>query len=420
MYDDMHYDELTMKEYKKEAKRKNRRNVIIAVVITAVVTVFINNIVRDNFLIYLPSASADRNFINKFSAINHILKDKYLYDVDRDNMEEWALTTYIRALDEPYTNYYSKESFSSYESSLQDTYVGIGVVISPNDEGDIEVVASLEGSPAYEKGIMPGDLLLAVDGDYYSSTEMNDAVSRIKSGRKGTDVTLTMKRGGGEPFDIVVTRGDISQESVKTEMLDNNIGYVRITAFNTSGKNSSQNTYTEFKEKVTELQNSGMEKMIIDLRDNPGGALDVVCNIADMIVPEGTITYMEYKNGRRETYKSDADEMDIPMVVLINENSASASEVLTGCLKDYKKAVIVGKTSYGKGVVQTVYPFWDGSGLSVTVANYYSPSGVCIHGTGITPDIEVDMPEQYKDAYASRVPREEDTQLAKAIETLNQ
>ena len=161
-----------------------------------------------------------------------------------------------------------------------------------------------------------------------------------------------------------------------------------------------------------------MQKMIIDLRDNPGGSLDVVCNICDMIVPEGLITYMEYKDGTRDEIKSDANEMNIPMCVLINENSASASEVMTGCLKDYKKAVIIGKTSYGKGIVQSVYPFRDGSGMSLTVAKYYSPSGVCIHGTGITPDIEVDMPEEFKDYYASSVPHDQDPQLQKAIEQL--
>jgi carboxyl-terminal processing protease len=246
---------------------------------------------------------------------------------------------------------------------------------------------------------------------------MEDAVSVIRGGKAGTTVDIVIERGE-EEIPYTIERGSISSESVSTEMLDNNIGLVRISSFNTNEEGSKEDTYTEFKEKVEKLQSEGMEKMIIDLRDNPGGALDVVCNIADMIVPEGTITYMEYKDGKRETFKSDKNEMDIPIAVLINENSASASEVLTGCLKDYGKAVVVGKTSFGKGIVQSVYPFKDGSGISLTVAKYYSPNGVCIHGTGITPDIEVDMPAEFDNYYASSVPHESDTQLQAAIEEL--
>ncbi|MCD8391451.1 MAG: S41 family peptidase, partial [Firmicutes bacterium] len=179
-------------------------------------------------------------------------------------------------------------------------------------------------------------------------------------------------------------------------------------------------TYTEFKEAVSQLQSEGMEKMIIDLRDNPGGDLDIVCSIADMLLPEGTITYMEYKDGTRKDYTSDAECLDIPMAVLINENSASASEVLTGALRDYDAATVIGTTSYGKGIVQSVYPFADGSGMSLTIAKYYSPNGTCIHGVGIEPDITVELSEEYDGYYASYVPREDDTQLAKAVEVLSE
>ena len=161
-----------------------------------------------------------------------------------------------------------------------------------------------------------------------------------------------------------------------------------------------------------------MEKLVLDLRDNPGGILDVVCDIADYLLPEGIITYTETKTGVREEYRSDAGDFDIPIVVLINGGSASASEVLTGALKDYDRAEIVGEKSFGKGIVQSVYPFADGSGMSLTIAKYYTPSGVCIHGEGIKPDYEVSLPEQYNDSYASAVPREDDTQLRKALELL--
>ena len=201
-------------------------------------------------------------------------------------------------------------------------------------------------------------------------------------------------------------------------MLDDKIGYVRISAFNAedSGGEGTQDTYTEFVSEVEKLKADGMERMIIDLRDNPGGVLDIVCDIADMLLPEGTIMYMEYKDGKQEVFSSDADELNIPMAVLINEYSASASEVLTGALKDYDKAVIVGKKSYGKGIVQSVFPLLDGSGITMTVARYFTPSGVCIHDIGIEPDVDVDAPAEYADYYASAIPHDEDTQLQKAIE----
>lgn len=358
-------------------------------------------------------------FERKLSQIDELIDEFYFYDIDENEMMENAVAAYVEGLDEPYTHYYNKEDFESYTSELEDTYVGIGVVISANENGFIEVVAPFEGSPAYAAGILPGDFIISVNGVEYSADEMDAAVSVIRGGEAGTTVELVVIRDGNK-LTFTVERGSISAESVTTEMLDNGIGYVRISSFNTHEAGSKQDTYTEFKEKVNELTKSGMKKMIIDLRDNPGGALDVVCDIADMIVPEGTITYIQYKDGEREDYTSDANEMNIPIAVLINENSASASEVLTGCLKDYKKATVIGKTSYGKGVVQTVFPFPDGSGMSMTIANYFSPNGTCIHGTGIAPDIEVDLPEEYEYYYASAVPIEDDTQLQKAIEVLNQ
>ena len=220
--------------------------------------------------------------------------------------------------------------------------------------------------------------------------------------------------------DMSFTRDDIATDSVDGEMLNDNIGYIRVTGFNTTSDNGEKSTFSEFKDKITELQSSGMSKMIVDLRDNPGGVLDEACNMADMILPEGIITYTETKSGKRTDYNSNAESLDIPIVILINENSASASEVFTGALKDYGKATVVGKKSYGKGIVQSVLPFYDGSGMSLTVAKYYTPNGTCIHGIGIEPDVEVDMPDEYKDMYASMVEHDKDTQLQKAIEIIKE
>lgn len=390
-----------------------KKKIVLTAVITAVATASVMG--AAGYAVIYKTSSIDK-FEKKISMINSYLEQGYIYDYNEDEMMEAAVTGYVDGLDEPYTHYYTPSEFESYNENLQDSYVGIGVVVGLNDNNQIEVVAPFEGSSAYEAGVMPGDILFAVDGEEFGD-RMEDAVAKIKNGAEGTTVNITFIRDG-ERIETTIERRRVSSESVKSEMLDNNIGYLRISAFNTADEGSDQDTFTEFTENYEQLKNQGMEKLIIDLRDNPGGALDIVCEIADAILPEGLITYIEYKDGSREEFTSDANQIDMPIAVLINENSASASEVLTGALKDYGKATVVGKTSYGKGVVQSVIPFRDGSGMSMTIARYYSPNGVCIHGTGIEPDIDVDMPEEYQNYYASMVEHDEDTQLQAAIEAL--
>lgn len=385
------------------------------IVLTAVITAAVTLNVWNGVTHFLPGRSAERKFENKLSVIDNFIDRYYMNEYDKEQMYEQAVTGYVKGLDEPYSNYYPAGEFDDYMGAVEDSYVGIGVVISMDNDGNIVVISPVEDSSAYEADVRPGDIILAVDGEEYD--DMNEAVKHIKGGKSGTTVDITFSRDG-EIIEKTIERREISNNSVKSEMLDNNIGYIRITSFNMNEESSEEDTYTEFMEEVQSLQSQGMEKMIIDLRDNPGGILTVACDIADAILPEGIITYTESKDGHREDYTSDAEELDMPMAVLINENSASASEVLTGALKDYKKATIIGKTSYGKGIVQTVFPFSDGSGMSLTVAKYYSPNGVCIHDIGITPDIEVDMPEEYEDAYAATVPHDKDAQLLKAIEVL--
>lgn len=355
----------------------------------------------------------------KLDTVNTYINNNYLYDdYDSQELSDAAVRAYVEALDEPYTHYYSAEEFEDYLGGVEESYVGIGVVISVDEEADkIIIVAPTEDSPAHEAGLLPGDYITAVDGTAYSGDEMEECVRAIKGGAAGTKVKISIERGG-ESKEIEVERREISSNSVKSEMLDGNIGYVRITGFNTNDDGSEENTFTEFREQVDALRAQGMQKMVIDLRDNPGGVLDVVCDIADYLLPEGIITYTETKNGEREEFKSDAAELDIPMAVLINGNSASASEILTGALKDYGRAKVVGETSFGKGIVQSVYPFYDGSGMSMTIARYFTPNGVCIHDVGIEPDYEVALPDEYKDGYVSDVPRDKDTQLNKALEVL--
>ena len=278
-------------------------------------------------------------------------------------------------------------------------------------------MSAIEGSSAYEAGIKPGDIIYKVeDKEYYGDT-MDNAIAAIKSGKEGEKVKITLLRGK-EEIQMNIERRVVVMNSVSSKVLQDDIGYLRISSFNTEGDNSKENTYTEFCKNIDSLKKSNVKKLIIDLRDNPGGALEVVVDIADYILSEGLITYVEYKDGSKEEYKAKKGSLDMPIVVLVNGNSASASEVLTGALKDHGKATIVGTTTYGKGVVQSLVPFADGSGLSITVARYYTPSGVCIHGTGIDPDVEVELGEEFENYYASELSFEDDIQLQKAIEII--
>ena len=396
----------------------NKLKIIIAVIVTAFVT-FLATVAGFTAL-YLFTHRGDNSFNEKLDLIDSILESKYLYEYDKGEMGENALKAYIEALDEPYTEYYTPQEFSSYTEMLQDGYTGIGIIVSVTDDDKILIIAPFENSPAYEAGIEPGDILKAVDGVEYTGSELNEAVNVIRGGKEGTVVNITIEKKDGSEENLNIIRSDISDESVKSEMLDGGIGYMRITQFNMESENGSHSTSTEFSEQLKELTDGGADRLIIDLRDNPGGILQEACGIADELLGEGVITYTEDKNGKRENYNSDADMVDIPLVVLINGNSASASEVLTGALKAYDRAEIVGETSFGKGIVQDVYSLLDGSGISLTTAKYYAPDGVCIHEIGIEPDVVCEMPEEYKNSYASTVEHDKDTQLQKAIEIIKE
>lgn len=384
----------------------------ISVVVTAVLTANATSYVTSRYGAILPLGK--NSLTDKIGTINSFLDSMYLYDYDEEEMTESAVSSYVEAIGEPYTHYYTKAEFDEYNNVLRNEYTGIGVVVSVSENNEIEVVSTIDKSPAFNAGIKPRDILTEVDGVSYTGEQLTEAVTAIKSGKAGETVELTLKRES-ETIKLTVERSDIRMDSVSGEMLDDTMALVRISAFDAPSETDGRDTSTEFKEVIERLKGEGMKKLILDLRDNPGGSLDAACNIADMLLGEGTITYMEYKDGSRKTFTSDADVLGIPMVVLINANSASASEVLTGALKDYSVATIIGTKSYGKGIVQSVFPLSDGSGMSMTIAKYYSPSGVCIHGVGVEPDINVDMPGEFREYYASTVPRDKDTQLQRAV-----
>ena len=347
---------------------------------------------------------------SKLGLLEMYIRSYYLDEIDDDQMEDYLYYGLVAGLGDPYAAYYNEEETQSMLDSSSGNYCGIGAVFSQNlVTGVITVSRVYEGFPSYEAGIQPEDILYKVEGEEVTGMDLTNVVAKIK-GEEGTEVTVSMLRGE-EVLDFTMKRQEIKVPTVEHEMLEDQIGYILITEFD--GVTSEQ-----FHEALTDLQAQGMEKLIIDLRNNGGGSVDAVCEIADELLPEGLIVYTEYSDGERVDRNSDADCIDIPMAVLVNGASASASEILSGALKDYGVAKIVGTQTYGKGIVQSVLDLQDGTALKLTTAKYYTPNGNNIHGVGITPDVEIDLPEELKTEVT--LSYEEDVQLQKAIEVLQQ
>ena len=399
---------------------QTRTKIILAVIITAVTTFVITVLGGLYLLVHTFGDVLSSSVYGKLFAMETMLDSNYLYEYDKNAAMENALTAYVDSIDEPYTEYYSPEVFSSYLNNIQESYVGIGIIVSVDDNNRIVIIAPFEDSPAYNAGILPGDILTAVEGVEYDGSNLDEAIRIIKGGKIGTTVNITVLRNEKEKIDIAVERDEISDNSVKTEMLEDNIGYMRITGFNMSSDDNEKSTHTEFDKKLTELREKGANRLIIDLRDNPGGVVDEACAVADKFLPEGLIAYTEDKNGNRMDYTSDAEYTDIPIVIIINGNSASAAELFTGALKDYGRALVIGEKSYGKGIVQAVYSFADGAGMSMTTAKYYTPNGICIHEKGIDPDIVVEPRKEDKEKSAAMLEHNTDAQLQKAIEAVKE
>lgn len=382
------------------------------VIITATVTFLLTRISYG--LILKPY---DNEITRKVTQINHIIEKNGFYDVDDKVLADFAAAGLTLGVNDKYTNYYSKEQFEHFIDNLTNGSYVIGVVVSVDDENRILVQSVIEDSAAQKAGVKAGDIILEVDSVKYSGEQLEEAVSVMRGDDikeiYGTELNLKILRENNE-INLKLIREKLDYQSVKSKIINNDIGYLRILAFNSSSKDeNSKDTFDEFIEKLDALKENGMSKLIIDLRNNPGGSLEVVNKIADAILPQGIITYTEDKYGNKVEYKSDENELDMPIVVLVNSNSASASEVLTGALKDFEKATVVGTKTFGKGIVQTVIPFEDGSGMSITTSKYFTPSGVCIHEIGIEPDITIEAPDDFN---FSETEIKEDIQLQKAIE----
>lgn len=391
---------------------ENKKGRIAAIIITVIITCFLTTAANNVIDRLLTGKSAE-----KISVVKRMLSEYSLFDVDEEKIADYAAMAIAASVDDPYTAYFPKEEFNAYRDNILSSYIGMGAMLSADTaKNEIAIVSIYEGAPAEKAGLKPGDVIVAIDGEKYDAKRLSEATMYLKNGKEGTTATITVKREGVGEMDILVTREKVIKKSVESRMLKNEIGYIKITGFESKENKKEKDTYDEFVESLLALKDGGMQKMIIDLRDNPGGDLSVVCKIADAILPKGIITYTEDKHGKREDIYSDAEELDIPIVVLVNGGSASASEVLTGALKDYNKATIVGTKTYGKGIVQGVFPFSDGSGMSITTARYFTPNGKCIHEIGIEPDVFVEL-DSKKSPF--ELTEKEDNQLQKAIEILS-
>lgn len=341
-----------------------------------------------------------------------LVKDYFYEELKASEIVDGALAGAAYSANDPYTGYMSTEVAEDYMENIDsDDYTGVGLYISNNmEDNTITVISPLSESPGEKAGIVSGDKILAVNGELVYGEEI-DAVAEKMKGKEGTEVTLTiLKKSSGETVDITLTRALIKRETVEKKMLDDKIGYIQIVQF-------GLNTYDEFAESFNKLVDDGMEKVIIDLRNNPGGYMDVAINIADVFIKEGTIVYTMDREGKKEMFDATEGGIDIPIVIVTNGGSASASEVLTGALKDNSKAVLVGEKTFGKGVTQIPFKLFDNSLMKVTNSRYYTPSGKCIDKEGIMPDYEVKMSEE-KYAGLSELSLREDEQLLKAIEVL--
>lgn len=347
----------------------------------------------------------------KINKIENLIDQYYLFDIDKNKQQEGAVEGYVKALGDPYSEFLTKEEMDSLNQQTEGEYAGVGIVVTPSETGAITVVSAIKGSPAFEKGIKKDDIILKINGKDYNASQMNDAV-KVMKGKPNTDVKLTIARMENKTskiFDVNITRRMISLTTVNSQKIGD-IGYINITQFD-------RKTDKEFIEQYENLKKQNVKSIVLDLRNNPGGLLDSTVKIADYLLPQGVIVKTVDKNKKEDIQKSDASEQNLPMVVLVNGSSASASEILTGALKDYKKATIVGEKTFGKGIVQTIIPMDKGEGLKLTISEYFSPNGNKIHKQGVKPDVEIKLDEKAKGIGVEFM--NEDNQLQKALEILN-
>lgn len=397
-----------------EEKKQRIYKTIMLVVLTAVITFILTSIFTYKNLSgnskYVYVSSNDGGISSVIASIRKIVDKKFLGEINEQNLVDGAIKGYIDGLNDPYTEYMTKDEMQEFTTEVNGNFVGIGVYLTNDIERNVVLVISpIKDTPAYRAGIKPGDIITKIDGVSYKGEQLTEASNKIK-GKEGTKVTLEILRDE-KTLTLEIERQSVKINHVESEMLENKIGYIK---FNTFDEGCS----SEFEEQLEKLNSQNMKSLIIDIRDNGGGLVDEALDIADFIVEKGsTLLITVDKNGKEEIEKSKNNpKVNVPVILLTNENSASASEILAGALKDNNKAKIVGKKTYGKGVIQELLTLTDGSGLKVTTNEYYTPNKTKINKVGIQPDYEVDLPEEIDGLVG--IEKSQDTQLQKAIELL--
>ena len=393
----------------------NKKHIAVTVIITFLITsIFYFTVGGTGVYSLLAATGQGGSMAGKLKKIDAMLAQHYINDYDQSEMEKMALNAYVYGVGDPYTAYIDEDNYADMQTSIEGDYVGIGVeVYVSQDDGLITVISCFDDSPAQKAGIQPGDKILTVEGTAAGLDNYYEIINMIKGVTQTSDpnsVSMTIGRGT-ETLDITVQREKITTQTVKGKMLTSEVGYIRISSFD-------QHTDQEFIDAAENLKSQGMQKLVIDLRGNPGGLLDAVVAVADYLLPEGKIITVRDKQGREKVYESDADALGMPMAVLINGSSASASEVLSGAIRDYNAGTLVGEKTFGKGLVQSIFEFGDGTAMKITTAKYYTPNDECIDKIGIAPHVEVSLPEAAAGKPIQNLTLEEDTQLQKALEVL--
>jgi carboxyl-terminal processing protease len=354
----------------------------------------------------------NRMSVRKLQQVWNSLRHDYYTEPDQDKMLEYAAAGIAASVGDPYTVYYTKEEMVLFNERAEGSFHGIGVQVKRLENGRLEIVDIISGSPAEEAGAMTGDQIVSVDGTDVDDIADEDAVISMIKGQENTTVKVGFYRPSTDSVVVLdIERRVIKTENVKSHMISGDIGYIQIIMFD----NEASEYFNTHLDKLLE---GGAKSLIIDVRNNPGGNYDGVVKIADRLIGEGVIVYTEDRQGEREYRHSNPEKIDIPIRVLINGNSASASEILAGAVKDNNAGLLVGSKTFGKGLVQAIVTLVDGSGLKYTRSRYYTPNGICIQGDGIEPDIAAELPQELLGTDISGIPVERDTQLQKAIESL--
>jgi len=400
------------------SKKKALIGAIILVILTMTVTLTLGNyialrvgenyLISDNHMEYYQDLEED---FSKLTYMRDFLLENYYEELDETTLMEGAVRGMFEATGDPYTSYMSSSEYEDFMTETEGSFGGIGIIVTPGEDGYVTVVSPIESTPGFRAGIQTGDRIIEVDGQEVQGPNLNKAVDLMR-GEPGTEVDVTIRREGErELIELTIVRDTIKIETVHYEMLEEDIGYIRITNFN-------QQTARDFREALEGLVDDNMQALVLDLRNNPGGLLSQTIEIADMILDEQVIVYTEDRDGTRREETSSENHVDVPLTVLVNKGSASASEILAGAVQDGDRGTIIGETTFGKALVQGIRSYTeDGSGFRYTVSQYFTPDGNYIQDEGIEPDIIVEMEQTVS---VELIEEGEDIQLQRGIEVLKE